>query len=459
MIDTREKFADVFEITDAELKYSLEERQIIIKQFQDEMKSIISTLRNYVSELKYMVDNKLDVSAITHLTFGVDSHLLNAFPVIYKYRECIVMYLLDDNYQMNHDLWNELKNIAEELIKNMNRVKDQRLYYDHYEPAYDFFEHRITQEGLLKFPDCYTELIQEIDCSRYTGMDLMNVLNVALSHIRDLMTDIKDSSNYYENDTLEKIYNLNYDLFVRMYWPEIEKGFRSHVTAIQKGQINEECLYERRSSEILTFEGNSLGIIWRDFEHDKANLALKLKNKSLSDDKWKTYFNAIKRFDEYDKWIDELVHPNVEEKVYPISDWDKIFKIEIDIVKIKSRIPYLLPENISKTHLFVLHKILEEINWLHDERDIHFLKWFNEVYGWTSSAYDFKSIDSRLKESHSLDWNIRTLTSEKISKKYIDLASKIRNEFVVELDGHVVKRDNKKYFIDQECYIEHKKKL
>ena len=188
-------------------------------------------------------------------------------------------------------------------------------------------------------------------------------------------------------------------------------------------------------------------------------MALKLKNKSLSDDNWKTYFNAIKRFDEYDKWIDELVHPNVEEKVYPISDWDKIFKIEIDIVKIKSRIPYLLPENISKTHLFVLHKILEEINWLHDERDIHFLKWFNEVYGWTSSAYDFKSIDSRLKESHSLDWNIRTLTSEKISKKYIDLASKIRNEFVVELDGHVVKRDNKKYFIDQECYIEHKKKL
>lgn len=325
MIDTREKFADVFEIDDTPLRFSLGERQGVIKRFNDEMSSVIALLRNYTSELKYMVDNKLDVSAITHLTFGADSHLLNIFPLMYDYHECVVKYLLDDNYQKNHDYWNELKNIAEELIKHMNRVQDQRLYYDPYEPAYDFLEHRITKEGLSHsgFEDCTIDLLSEIHHSRYTGMDLMNVLYIALCHIRDLMADIKDNSNSYDDDTLSIIYDLNYKLYVSKYWPERKEGFRLHVVnQLHNSEINVDFLYEQQSREINNFEGNSLGELWRDFEYDKSRLALELKNKALSDESWKTYFNTIRRFDEYDIWISELnksENPNKGLKAYVIK--------------------------------------------------------------------------------------------------------------------------------------------
>jgi hypothetical protein len=459
MIDTREKFADVFEINDTDLRFTLEERQGIIKRFNDEMSSVIALLRNYTSELKYMVDNKLDVSAITHLTFGADSHLLNIFPLMYDYHECVVKYLLDDNYQRNHDYWNELKNLAEELIKHMNRVQDQRLYFDPYDPAYDFLEHRITKEGLSHsgFDNCTIDLLKEIHHSRYTGMDLMNVLYVALSHIRDLMADIKDNFNSYDNDTLSTIYDLNYKLYVSAYWPERQEGFRKHIYCqIQTGDDLEDYLYEQRRREKLNFEGNSLGTLWRDLEHDKSKLALELKNKNLSDEMWKNYFGSIKRFDEYDFWIEELKNPESTIKEYPESAWDKIFKDVIDVKKVKVIMPTLLSNNISKANCFVIHKVWEEIDWLQDTIDTHFISWVADVYGWNYSSNHFKDINSSLKDSHSLDWNARTMTSAKISLGYCDLASKIRNEFVLKSDGKNVKADNKYYFKKPELYIEHR---
>ncbi len=459
MIDTREKFADVFEIDDTPLRFSLGERQGVIKHFNDEMSSVIALLRNYTSELKYMVDNKLDVSAITHLTFGADSHLLNIFPLMYDYHECVVKYLLDDNYQKNHDYWNELKNIAEELIKHMNRVQDQRLYYDPYEPAYDFLEHRITKEGLSHsgFEDCTIDLLSEIHHSRYTGMDLMNVLYVALCHIRDLMADIKDNSNSYDDDTLSIIYDLNYKLYVSKYWPERKDGFRKHVIKqLQNLEINIDFLYEQRRREINNFEGNSLGELWRDFEYEKSRLALELKNKALSDESWKTYFNTIRRFDEYDSWIEELKNPEPTIKEYPESAWDKIFKDVIDVKKVKEIMPVLLSNEISKSNCFVIHKVWEEIDWLQDTIDTHFISWVADVYGWHYSTYHFKDINSSLKKSHSLDWNARTMTSAKISLDYYNLACKIRNKFVLKSDGKNVKLDNKDFFKKPELYIEHR---
>ena len=122
-------------------------------------------------------------------------------------------------------------------------------------------------------------------------------------------------------------------------------------------------------------------------------------------------------------------------------------------------VPYLLSNKFTKPKLFVLHKVLEEIDWLQDCADTHFLSWIGQVYEWESSANDFKSIDSRLKDSHTLDWDINTLTSASISKNYIDLANRIRREFVLELDGKIVMRDNKSYFLKDDLYIEHKRKL
>jgi 3-deoxy-D-arabino-heptulosonate 7-phosphate (DAHP) synthase class II len=102
--------------------------------------------------------------------------------------------------------------------------------------------------------------------------------------------------------------------------------------------------------------------------------------------------------------------------------------------------------------------VLEEIEWLQDEMDTHFISWVDDVYGWPNKARNFKSILSELKSTHTLDWNARTITSSSIALEYKKLADKIRSHFVT-MNGRVVSADNTVYFKRPDLYIEHKKKL
>ena len=141
----------------------------------------------------------------------------------------------------------------------------------------------------------------------------------------------------------------------------------------------------------------------------------------------------------------------------PVSPWDKIFKEVIDVEKLKAVLPKLLSNRSDIPSWFVAHRILEEIEWLEDEMDVHFINWVDDVYGWPANTKNFKRILPAFKNTHSLDWDAMTITSAKIALEYKAMADSVRNELVV-MDGRTVKSDNTYYFKKPDLYIAHRKK-
>lgn len=160
-------------------------------------------------------------------------------------------------------------------------------------------------------------------------------------------------------------------------------------------------------------------------------------------------------YDAYQDYKSSLYGDNQAEQ--SASPWDKIFKEVIDVEKVKAVLPRLLSNKSDIPSWFVVHRILEEIEWLEDEMDVHFINWVDDVYGWSANTKNFKHIQPAFKNTHSLDWDAKTITSAKIALDYKAQADTIRNEFVV-MDGRTVKSDNTYYFKKPDLYIAHKKK-
>lgn len=434
---------------------SLEDRKKIMTEFQSEMKHVTSFVNHFHKEVKYILDNKLSSSAISHLAFSLTTHLVKTIQKAEDYKKMVTWYLLDDCYDANYDMLMDFKDAAEECLRVMANIRDHNVFSFDDDDQNDVTKNHFFIKGFCKDLFSLYELRKEMDLSQVNGMQLLNALHTEISAIATLLIDIKNNSTFYFIEEFRLIFQANFRLYENCYWPSLYDSFRS-LHNYPYRDVSVESLKDILQEEINHFAVSPEGQLWRDYGNDEGVFAQKLKNKNLDENQWHYVFSNLVRFNEYKKWINELEHPYKADKVYPISKWDKIFKDVIDVGKVKKEIDMLLSSDFSKTNCFVLHKILCEIQWLQDEIATHFISWIDDIYGWDASAKDFKSIHPNLKNQHSLDWDLRTMTSGKISKDYINLADNIRNKFVKKMEGKNVIEDNKFYFIKPELYIKHK---
>lgn len=437
---------------------SLENRKAKIETYHNHINHVCGLLPQFVSNVSFAILNGKSKSMVSHLTYSLVFDLISIIKCLYEYEMLSSHYLLADDYDFDQKKWDEFRLGAIEVNKVIDNLESENYFNEKEDDDIknDFFLYYLKYNKPIK-----SLLNLERHVSILNGDGLLNTLRYHLSIIENWLNRIKTSQYEIYDDDFETIYMANYNLYKRLYWPSEGANFRRHIENYyfrgKKSRI--EILENQLIDEQANFEKDSIGALWRDYIDDKKSLYFEMKRAEINIEQWKYFFKYICRFEEYEKWIYELEHPNVPEKVYPLSDWDEIFKKAIDVAKIKIIIPYLLSDDLSKPNLFVLHKVLNEIDWLHNPKATTFLLWIKDVYQLEKCPKDFKSIDSRLKEDHTLDWDINTMTSGAISKSYIDLAGKIRKEFVEELDGKVVVQDNKNYFIKQDLYIEHKQKL
>lgn len=144
---------------------------------------------------------------------------------------------------------------------------------------------------------------------------------------------------------------------------------------------------------------------------------------------------------------------------------DSIFRKEIDIEKVKQKLPEFVSLKVTGIkRWFVIYIVLFEIDFLADTKATRFIKWVEEVWGWKWSTKDFKSVAQGFKHTLSTQWppkfnpkdGIKTI-NEETGKAYKKLADDIRREFAI-VENDEVKRYNHYYFIDPENgYIEPKK--
>ena len=127
---------------------------------------------------------------------------------------------------------------------------------------------------------------------------------------------------------------------------------------------------------------------------------------------------------------------------YTLSPLDSIFHKALNLVKVKKAIQDIIimkgeegKFRLSVKQTFILHKVLEEIDWLDDDTDTTFIQWYDDVYKWPWKTRDFKSVLSNFKHTHSLTWDENTVNDANTGREYRDFANYVRNLFV-EIDAN-----------------------
>ena len=130
---------------------------------------------------------------------------------------------------------------------------------------------------------------------------------------------------------------------------------------------------------------------------------------------------------------------------YPLSSLDSIFHKALNLVKVKKAIEDIIimkgeegKFRLSVKQTFILHKVLEEIDWLDDDTDTTFIQWFDNVYKWPWKTRDFKSVLSNFKHTHSLTWDENTVNDANTGREYRDFANYVRSQFVdIDANGKI----------------------
>ena len=122
---------------------------------------------------------------------------------------------------------------------------------------------------------------------------------------------------------------------------------------------------------------------------------------------------------------------------YTLSPLDSIFHKALNLVKVKKAIEDIIimkgeegKFRLSVKQTFILHKVLEEIDWLDDDTDTTFIQWYDDVYKWPWKTRDFKAVLSPFKKTSSTKWNEDTVKDANTGREYRDFANYVRSQFV-----------------------------
>ena len=142
---------------------------------------------------------------------------------------------------------------------------------------------------------------------------------------------------------------------------------------------------------------------------------------------------------------EESAEGSTNDKAYPLSTLDSIFHKALNLFKVKKAIQDIIimkgeegKFRLSVKQTFILHKVLEEIDWLDDDTDTTFIQWYDDVYKWPWKTRDFKSVLSNFKHTHSLTWDENTVNDANTGREYRDFANYVRSQFIdIDANGKI----------------------
>lgn len=436
------------------LVFGLEERSALINKHKTELLYVCKQLRSFKWDVEHIIDGKMPLSMISNLAYNLVNNLVSCYVGLTIYDYLTTSYLLSDNYNDNYRLWRLFAIYSKDVEHLIERLEVGNIFnIDEFVAIENMIPPTNMQKNAVR-----SLLNLEHMLSKMNGYGLFHALVHYLRAIEDRLERIKTDRNNLSDDDFETIYTANYNYYKEHYWPTELKRFRPHIEEhyLHRSHDKVETLVKLLLDDKYQFEQDGTGALWRDYFHDKKTLYFEMRKANINEEQWKYFFKNICKFEEYEKWIDELENPVLNKKEYPNSAWDRIFKDAIDLSIVKPVLATLLPDEPAASDWFVVHKIFEEIDWLQDEVDTHFISWVDDIYGWPNKAKDFKRIQSEFKKKHTLDWDARTITSSAIALKYKGLADTIRSAFVT-MEGKRVISDNKRYFKRKDLYISHDK--
>lgn len=291
-----------------ELDDNLESRKEKMAQYIQEMRYICQQIAQFPSEVKKVIDMHFSRGIISQLTYKLyaDSIVFTKDIVFYSYMN--TQYLLGENYDDIYDVWNNYRENVSKTIKTTQNLIDTNFFQESNfeDPKWHGIEEHVYWSSIS-----FSKLKSEHELSVTNGNGLLQVLSHALLAVRELLDKLKAGYLYIEEKEFDYIYEANYLLYKRDYWPKEGSNFRQNVETnyLHNSGNRIEDLRRLLWQEKSDFVHSAVGVIWRDFFSDKKELYIRMKNDGIDEEQWKYFFLHICRFEEYDRWIEELQHP------------------------------------------------------------------------------------------------------------------------------------------------------
>lgn len=318
------------------LFYDLEERRRIISIFDKDMEDMFRWIKHYEEDVKFILERKLDVSIIQRMTLNLALVMQRFCESLDDYHYAIEMYLLDDRYEKNYDLWSafvdtnrRLQDLFDRLLKlNVFEVDDP----DEFKVCWRAFEGyavAYNDEEYIYDEDKYHLRLDVVE--RMNGAELIVCVKHLLQYFNEKSGMLKNSGLYWGNVRFIEMYELNYLLYAKKYWPTQGKNFRDHVERqLLRGRVNINGLEQLRHDAVHDFEYHTeTGRIWHDYSEDVVQMAKQMKEQKINEEQWKYFFKSIFEFEEYDRWIDELRYPleSIEKRGNVIINYGNYYDI------------------------------------------------------------------------------------------------------------------------------------
>ena len=301
--------------SDKPLLFDIEERSRIIADFDMNMSYLFSRLKKYEEDVKFVLEHNLDVKIISRSTLNLTLIMQHLCESVSDYDYVIELYLMDDCYEKNRDLWSAFIDARQEMTKLFSKMQDNnifevempnegdvlnRMYYD--DDVYNNDE-MLSITGIMQLNR------EQVDVMN--GAELLICLECLFQIFEDNLWELKNSAINRRKEGMESCYERNYLLYAINYWPTQLNNFRSHITRQRlRGRVDINGLERLRHEAAHEFEYNTTaGKIWRDYSEDVTQMAIQMKEQKLDVEQWKYFFQRIFELDEFDRWIEELRNP------------------------------------------------------------------------------------------------------------------------------------------------------
>lgn len=287
---------------------NLETRREKMAQDVDELRHFCQQMARFPNDVKNVIDMHFSHAIISQLTYKIYTDSVLVLKDILEYRYLNTQYLVGENYDEIYEVWNSYRENVSIIIKTTEGLVNTNFFSenDYSDPSWH-----------LIFKDVYWKNVSipmiklEHELSTMNGNGLLQVLNESLLVIRELVEKLKNDYLFIKEDEFDTIYEANHLLYKRDYWPSEGRNFRQNVenNYLRNADNRIEELKRLLREEKSDFVHSQVGVIWRDFFSDKKELYQRMKNDGINEEQWKYFFQHICRFEEYEKWIEELKHP------------------------------------------------------------------------------------------------------------------------------------------------------
>lgn len=339
------------------LQHTFHDIVVLSGKFDYESQYTIMQMDHFLYDIKHVLEQKLDVSIISHLTYNLNIQLLHCYNHTKEYYDASRFYLLGDHGIDIHERIKEFQEKGNQIKNIINSFNEISLFEIHCAHPADFIAAEHYRRGIEDKNKPLLNLERKL--AFMNGVQLLKCLEYLMDITEKKILDIRNGITYESNETLEFVYDLNTVFYADNFWINEANKYRTYVSDEElMGEVTPQGLHDCYQQLLRDFKTNEIGNIWAENSACKNDLAYELKLKKLTIEQWNYYFKTIFQLEELKRWKNELKSPTISAKAQQKSA--SVNKLQ----KNRETMTFKMGKGVLEGHLSLLFKKLTNEGWI-----------------------------------------------------------------------------------------------